>query len=78
MDPPLSPMEPIDPQRIREMVVDKQGVPPGSQMSMGSGSGQHWSPAHMSQGNTASPASVESPHSLNQHRLSSGKFFWLF
>ncbi|CAD5226830.1 unnamed protein product [Bursaphelenchus xylophilus] len=69
MDPPLSPLGSLDPHMLRDMVVDKQGVPPGSHMSNSSSNPQHWSPAHVSQ-NTASPASIDSPRS--QQRLSTG------
>ncbi|CAD5219580.1 unnamed protein product [Bursaphelenchus okinawaensis] len=68
MDPPLSPLGNLDPHMLRDMVVDKQGVPPGSHLT-NSSMAQHWSPAHISQ-NTSSPASEESPRS--QQRLSTG------
>ncbi|KAI6223038.1 hypothetical protein M3Y99_01467800 [Aphelenchoides fujianensis] len=72
MDQPLSPLEPLDPHRLRDMVVDKQAAPPPS--STPHQMPPQWTQQQQQMGNTASPASIGSPHSmLNQrHSTSSG------
>ncbi|KAI6175314.1 PAX transactivation activation domain-interacting protein [Aphelenchoides bicaudatus] len=62
MDQPMSPLEPLDPHRLRDMVVDKQSAGTPHQQAV-------WS---QQTANTMSPASIGSPHSIVNARVSSG------
>ncbi|KAI6211797.1 PAX transactivation activation domain-interacting protein [Aphelenchoides besseyi] len=70
MDQPLSPLEPLDPHRLRDMVVDKQTPQSTASSTIGHQMPHQWTSQTANQ--TASPASVGSPHSIVNQRSSTG------